>query len=162
MTPAVALVTGLRNDRRRATDPQQKLSKLRVDVFVAAVNEELGVLNDLEDCPTQRQRLRGNLGTVAIVNAVVPTLEEFAVALFRLLLGILDCLASLVACKHVEGAAGDTEDSLFGVGKNDPVGHPVPEESVPFGEKLVEERLNRGQTQHISRSIILRAVMRHR
>ena len=81
MTPAVSSVAGLRNDRRRATDAQQKLPKLSVVVFVAALNEEPGVLNYLEHGPTEMQRLRRNLGTVAIVNTVVPTLKELAVAL---------------------------------------------------------------------------------
>ena len=125
---SVSSVAGLHNNRRRATNPQQKLPKLRIDVFVAALNEELGVLNYLEDCPSEWQRLRGNLGAVAIVNAVVPLLEQIGVALFHLVLTVLDRMPPLIGGKRDEGGAGDPEKSLLGVGMNYPVGHPVPEE----------------------------------
>src|SRR4051794_14745170 len=62
----VCSIPGSGNDRWGATDSQEKLPKLRVDMVIAAPNKKLGVLYDLYDCPAERQRLRRNPRAVAI------------------------------------------------------------------------------------------------
>src|SRR5881409_2382010 len=119
-------------------------------MFVASMNQELSVLNHLDDRPTKWQRLRGNSRTVAIVNAVVTALEKIAVTIFHLLQGVLNRLVPLIFCgERIEGNTGDPEETFLGVRVNDPVGYPVPEEPVSITEKLVEERLDRSETQHV-------------
>ena len=76
-------VSDLPNDRRRAARAEQELPELSVNVLVAAAHEELDVFKDVLHDIGDRQRLRLYPRTVAVVDAVVPALEDLSEALFQ-------------------------------------------------------------------------------
>lgn len=51
-------VPGLSNDHRRAAHPEKKFAEFGVDVLVAAVDQELDVLDDIQHCAAPFKRLR--------------------------------------------------------------------------------------------------------
>ena len=77
-------ISRLGNDGRRATGIHQKLSELRIDVFVTTPDKEFDVLNNLQDRSAFIERLRGDLRTVAVVNAIMSPLKDRAETLLEL------------------------------------------------------------------------------
>ena len=122
-----ALVSDLRHNHRGTACPQEKLAKLQIDVFVTAANKEFRVFNDLENGPAEMQRLRRNFRTVAIVNAIVSSLEEGAVSFFHVFLGVSGCRPALIGGKRAKSGASDSKDSFFAVDMNDPFRHTITE-----------------------------------
>jgi hypothetical protein len=69
-------VTGLSDDRGGASGVKEELAELGIDMLITSIYQEFHIFDDSEDVPALREPLRCNLGAVAVVNAVVPTLED--------------------------------------------------------------------------------------
>jgi len=68
--------------RRRATDALEEQLEFCCDVLVAAVDQKLHILNDFQHDFASCQRLRLSSGAVAVVDAIVPSLEQVCEAVF--------------------------------------------------------------------------------
>ncbi len=64
---------------------EKKLPELDGEVLVGSADQELGVLQHSLDCPRSGDGLRLQAGTVAIVDAVVPSLEYLPETILKLL-----------------------------------------------------------------------------
>jgi len=69
-------ITDLANDRDWTTCIEQELPELGRDVFVAATNQKLDVQDHIEHDPERAEWLRLDSGSIAVVDAVVPALED--------------------------------------------------------------------------------------
>src|SRR5947209_4091027 len=99
----------------RAADVGQKLSELRVDVLVAAADEEIHVLDHLQHRAAQREDLRCNLRPVAVVDAIVAALKDRTVPLLELLLRPPARRLPVCGTEGSVGSPGNAEEVLPGV-----------------------------------------------
>jgi hypothetical protein len=83
-----ALIARRGDDWRRTTYALKEVTELRVDMLVAAVDEEFDVLNYFQDRAAGTQRLRRNARPVAVVNAVMPPLNKILESTVHPLVGV--------------------------------------------------------------------------
>src|ERR1017187_4017997 len=83
-----SLVASLDNYCARASGRVQKLSKFRVDMLIAKIDQELDVLHDLQYGSTQRESLRCHFRPITVMDAVMPSLDEVAKPLVHLTFGL--------------------------------------------------------------------------
>src|SRR5262245_60375842 len=105
----VPSVPGLGDDRRRTPDARQELAELRLKVFVAAADQELDVLDDLQDRAAQLEGLGRDLRPVTVVNAIVAALEDHPVTVLHLLPRLIPSRVFVRRTQCGVGGAGDPE-----------------------------------------------------
>src|SRR5262249_53255426 len=125
----------------------QERSELKVDMLVATADKEVNVFQDAEYDIGAAERLGLHPRAVAVVDAVMPALEDLPKPVFQAGLGGGDCLASQRGWESIEAGDGDSDDAPMAIGMNDPGREQVAEELLAVAEELVEERLHRRQTQ---------------
>ena len=104
------LIARHRDDRRRTTAAEQELPELRLDMFIRAFNEELDVFDYFYHRSPPIQRLRGHARTVAIVNTIVPSLEDFFVAIIHAFPRCRPRRRSISSRRGIVGRPGDSEN----------------------------------------------------
>ena len=138
-------IAGLGDDRGGAGVGGEEKSELDRDVLVAAVDEELYILDHLDDRAGFFERLRGHPGPVAVVNAVVAALEDRAGRIFleETFLHLPPCcFTGHVFVGRVQGVViggDDPEKPLPSVGVRDPGVGCVGVELVAVAAEAVEK-----------------------
>jgi hypothetical protein len=127
---------------RRTTNARKELAELDGDVFVAAVHQKRDGLDSFQDGGGQLQGLRSHLRAIAVVNAVVPSLEDCSEKVLKV---HARSLAGIRFARRIEsrvGRLGDSEQPLSRVRPADPRVEEVAEELAAIAEELVEADLS--------------------
>ncbi len=136
---AARLISSGGNSGCRAAHALEKVPELRVDVLVAAEDEELNIPNHLQDRAGAAQWLRSDPRPIAIVDAVVPPLDEIFEP-FDHLLSRFRARRFFVWIGHgQEISTPDPEQAKHRCGVTDPCVEHQPLEKAPvFPEYIVE------------------------
>jgi hypothetical protein len=115
-----------------------------VDVLVAPVHEVLDVLNDLQHGATFIESLGRHPRSIAVVNTIVPPLEDRARPLLELIVRLLAGLVLLPGRRGQVGRLRNAEEPNARIRPGDPTIEEIAEAPVTLSEELVEERLDDG------------------
>src|SRR6266498_1674815 len=92
----VRSVPDLPDDRGRTAGAEEELADLAVDVLITAMHQKRYLLDHEDHEGRFREGLWLDLGAVAVVDAVVPALEDLVETVLHLSLGICDRLPAQV------------------------------------------------------------------
>src|SRR5438874_281796 len=93
-------------------DAGEERTELSVNVLVAAVDQELDILDDVQDSAAEFQRLRCHPRTVAVVDAVVPPLKDGRVMSLKMHVRPLAGIRPARCVQSQVGRPGNAEDPL--------------------------------------------------
>ena len=116
---------------------------------MAASDEKVDVINRFLDV-LGRNALQGCLGPVAVVNAVVPSLEDLLKVLFHVGNAISFCFVLIRGTELPVLCAGDAEDSAFrGCVRDEGVDGVLIQDLMAVAEEVVEELLDLFKSEHV-------------
>jgi hypothetical protein len=131
-------VADLSDDTRRTAAVAQKLPKLALDVFVAAVNEEIYIVDDARDNVWAMERLRRHTRAVTVVDAIVAALDNDTETCPHLIMRFPNSSIPIRWAECSEPSGTDAKDASVCLRVNDPARQLVAEELLSGSKELVE------------------------